>query len=237
MNNGLKRLITGCFFLLALLIPGTGQTRDLQKSDVVREVATNEKVVAFTFDDGPYPNTPRILDILAQYGAKATFFTIGKRAEWLPDTVRRVAQEGHELANHTYNHPSMRKISSEELHEEITHASTVLEKIAHVKPVLFRPPGGYYNDMIVNTARADHCTVIMWSPNLDTGDWKRPGVHKIVQRVLKNVRNGSIVLFHDREAQTGQALEQLLPALQKQGYSFVTVSELLEIRNAPTNSQ
>jgi peptidoglycan/xylan/chitin deacetylase (PgdA/CDA1 family) len=236
--KGLKRLFVGCVFLLTVLIPGPGEVQALQtpNHDVVREVATSQKVVALTFDDGPYPNTPHILDTLKKYEAKATFFSIGKRVEWLPDTIRREAAEGHELANHTFNHPSMRKISSEKLHEEIVHASDTMEKVAQVKPVLFRPPGGYYNEMIVSTAAADHCTVVMWSPNLDTKDWTRPGVYKIVQCVLKNVRNGSIVLFHDREPQTTEALEQILPALKKQGYTFVTVSELLRVRNAPTNS-
>jgi peptidoglycan/xylan/chitin deacetylase (PgdA/CDA1 family) len=121
----------------------------------------------------------------------------------------------------------MKRISKEELHSEMLDASQVIEEITQYKPVLFRPPGGYFNHTIVSTANEDHYTVVLWSPNLDTKDWRHPGVGKIVKCVLDNVHNGSIILFHDREKQTTQALEVILPELEKQGYQFVTVSELL----------
>lgn len=203
-----------------------------KQGHVVWEVSTNQKVIALTFDDGPFVNnTPQVLDLLQQYNAKATFFPVGNRVLRYPELVTREVEEGHEIANHTYNHPVMEKITTEKLVEELEAASNAIRETTGYVPTLFRPPGGVYNDTIVNAAKASHYMVVIWSSNLDTRDWSRPGVHKIINCVLSNARNGSIVLFHDRERQTLEALKVILPTLQKQGYQFVTVSELLRLRN------
>lgn len=209
------------------------------RGDVVWEVPTDEKIIALTFDDGPDPSdTPAILDLLNQYGAKATFFVIGKRVEKHPDLVKRELREGHEIANHTYSHPYFKKrIPGEKVQEEILKAEQIIFDTTGHKPNLFRPPGGYYGENLVNASKKSGYLVVMWSWHQDTEDWNKPGVAKIVNKVLNNVRNGDIILFHDYvegKSQTLEALKQILPQLIEKGYRFVTVSELLDFRKSTT---
>lgn len=196
------------------------------------DVPISSKYIAITFDDGPSAEyTPEILDILKEHDARATFFVVGSRAQENPSIIKTMVKEGHELANHSFHHPDFTGISKEELISEMDNTSEVLENLTGVEPQLFRPPGGVYNDIIVDTANEEGYMVVMWSWHQDTRDWKRPGVHKIVSTVLNNTKNGDIILFHDfggDRSQTVKALKQILPQLKKEGYEFVTVSELLQ---------
>jgi polysaccharide deacetylase family sporulation protein PdaB len=199
---------------------------------VVWEVPTAEKVIALTFDDGPDPeNTPRILELLKQYDAKATFFLTGKKVEKYPEIVKREQNEGHELANHTYSHTFFNnRVSLSKLKQEVLKTDEAIFKVTGQKCHLFRPPGGYYNEKLVNLAKEEGYTVVMWSWHQDTKDWNSPGVNRIVKNVLGDTRNGDIVLFHDYsdgQTQTADALKIILPKLKERGYRFVTVSELL----------
>ncbi|WP_391370478.1 polysaccharide deacetylase family protein [Lysinibacillus sp. KU-BSD001] len=205
---------------------------------IVWEIKTNEKVIALTFDDGPHKKyTPEILDVLAQYDAKATFFIVGKYAEKTPNLTLRVHEEGHELAIHTYTHPLRTNVSN--LIKEIKETHATIFGISGYAPVLFRPVEGQYTDAMIEAIAKEGYKVVMWSWHLDTFDWKRPGKEKIVDTVLKGAKPGSVVLLHDgggNREQTVQALEEILPELQKQGYKFVTISELLKIQNATTRN-
>ncbi len=205
------------------------------RGDIIWEVPTKEKIIALSFDDGPNPKyTPEILDLLQQYHARATFFVIGSRVEQYPDLAKREVREGHEIANHTFHHSRIRKLSPEELREEIEKTGATIASVTGQTPHLFRPPGGYYDETIVNTAKEAGYKVIMWSWHQDTRDWSQPGTNRIVNLVLSNARNGDIVLFHDHgrnRLQTVNALKQILPELQHKGYQFVTISELIQIKN------
>lgn len=203
------------------------------RGEIVWEVPMKRKMVALTFDDGPDPrNTPKILDLLRDYGGKATFFVLGKKAEQYPEVVSREALEGHEIANHTFNHVYLSKrVPISKMVGELTRTHDVIEKITGQSPRLFRPPGGYYNEKLVQAAKRHGYLVVLWSWHQDTRDWRSPGVNFIVRKVLDNVRNGDIILFHDAvegRAQTAAALKIILPELKRRGYSFVTVSQLLE---------
>jgi len=197
---------------------------------VVWDINTEDKIIALTFDDGPHPKyTAAILDLLAKYDAKATFFIIGKNAEKYPEVVLRSYSEGHELANHTFSHPF--KVSVAELQKELRQTKEIIYSITGFSPALFRPVGGNYNDSMINAAVKDGYKVVMWSWHQDTQDWKQPGVKKITQKVLKGSKPGDVILFHDGggdRSQTIKALEEILPVLKKQGYTFVTISELIE---------
>jgi polysaccharide deacetylase family sporulation protein PdaB len=212
--------------------PKKGRPYFEKRGEVVWEVPTEEKVIALTFDDGPDPeDTPQILDLLQQYGAKATFFIIGKKAEQYPELVKREAAEGHELANHTYQHTYFNgSINESNVRNELSRTEEVINKITGQKSRLFRPPGGYYSEPLVRIARQEGYMVVMWSWHINTMDWDTPGVERIIQRVLNNARNGDIVLFHDYvegKTQTIEALQRILPVLQNRGYQFVTISDLL----------
>jgi polysaccharide deacetylase family sporulation protein PdaB len=232
-------LVTAVFSLqinsIALAAPKKDRDYYENRGEVVWEVPTEDKVIALTFDDGPDPeNTSPILDLLEQYGAKATFFLVGNKVERNPELVKRELAQGHELANHTYSHSYLgKKTSAEKIRKDILQAEKVIFSVSGQKCKLFRPPGGYINETLVNTARQEGYTVVMWSWHQDTRDWSRPGVNKIVHSVLNHTQNGYIVLFHeyiDGKTQTIAALEQILPELQKRGYRFVTISELLTYR-------
>lgn len=202
------------------------------RDEIVWEVPTHEKIIALTFDDGPDPtDTPAILDLLKLYDAKATFFVVGKRVELYPELARREIREGHEIANHTYSHRYFNKrILEHKIREEIGKAEQTIVHATGQKPTLFRPPGGFYSQNVVNASLESGYKVVMWSWHQDTEDWNIPGVGKIVKKVLGNARNGDIILFHDYvegKTQTVDALKEILPQLKERGYHFVTVSQLL----------
>lgn len=204
-----------------------------ETGQVVWDIQTEEKIVALTFDDGPHPKyTTQVLDLLAKYQAKATFFIIGQNAKKNPDVILRAHQDGHELANHTYTHNL--KASIPVLQAEIEQTNELINKITNFQPVLFRPVGGEYTDEMIKAVTDNGYKVVMWSWHQDTQDWKNPGVKKIVNKVLRGTKPGDVILFHDGGAQrdqTVEALKEILPALQKKGYKFVTVSELMEYQS------
>jgi len=204
-----------------------------EREEVVWEVPMKEKLVALTFDDGPNPlTTPKILDLLAENDAKSTFFVIGKRMDQFPDVVKREALEGHEVANHTYSHLYLNhRISERRLADELSRTEKQILNLTGKHSLWFRPPGGFFTDSVIKIARDHGYKMVLWSWHQDTKDWSSPGTRKIIDKVLKNVRNGDIVLFHDHvqgSMQTVEALETILPELKKRGYRMVTVSELMK---------
>lgn len=210
-----------------------------ERGDIVWEVPTEEKYIALTFDDGPdEKQTQLILDLLRQYHAKATFFVVGDRVERYPEIVRRELAEGHEVANHSYTHPAFQRLSSGSMEEELNRTQEAVFKATGTRPILFRPPGGYYNERLISLSKLNHLQMVLWSWHQDTKDWRSPGVQVIANNVLDNARSGDIVLMHDfvhRSSQTYEALRIILPELKRRGYSLVTVSDLLSHRVAPKN--
>ncbi|WP_314587258.1 polysaccharide deacetylase family protein [Paenibacillus terrigena] len=205
------------------------------RGEIVWEVPMERKLVALTFDDGPDPRqTPEILKLLKQYEAKGTFFVMGKKVTAHPELLKRESDEGHEIANHTYNHLYFNtNVSSQKLGDEIDATSDAIMKVSGSRPHLFRPPGGFYNERMIKMAKEKGYLVILWSWHQDTKDWRSPGVSYIVRKVLNNVRGGDIILFHDSvegsgRSQTVEALKIILPELKERGYKFVTVSQLIQ---------
>ncbi|CRK82064.1 sporulation polysaccharide deacetylase PdaB [Neobacillus massiliamazoniensis] len=202
---------------------------------VIWEVPTQKKVIALTFDDGPNPvYTPQILALLRQYEATATFFSIGYQMERYPQIVRRVVQEGHELGNHSMTHSYEDRVGFERMRSELIRADKVIQKYQQNKPKLFRPPGGYIDNLLLQESIQNGYKVVLWSTNQDTKDWSLPGAQVIADHVIRHARSGDIVLLHDGggdRKQTIEALKTILPVLKQQGYQFVSVSELLNYRN------
>lgn len=205
----------------------------LNKSHIFAANRDAGKYIALTFDDGPHPQyTAEILDILDEFDAKATFFVIGQNAEKYPDLIKREFSSGHEIGNHTYTHPDMKKISVDKAVEEILLTQNAIYDIIGVKPVLFRAPGGIFTDELVIEVEELDCKPILWSWRQDTKDWCNVPAGNIVNNVLNNIQNGDIILFHDfntKGSPTPKALKSIIPKLKEMGYSFVTVSELLEL--------
>ena len=195
----------------------------------VYRVETEKKVVALTFDDGPHPEkTLKILDVLGKYNVAATFFVIGKNAEYYPEVLKEVADAGHEIANHTYTHASLGKCSPDAIEREISSAEDSILGACGAKTKLLRPPEGSCSRDVMNIAASLGYSVILW--NVDTRDWAHKSAGEIVFNVKKNVRPGSIILFHDYtvgENHTVEALDKVIGFLIEDGYEFVTVGELI----------
>jgi len=184
-------------------------------------------MIALTFDDGPNPDTtPDILRVLAKYNAKATFFLIGRRVVKYPDLVARIRREGHEIGNHTFNHPRLHLLNKEQVYKEYADTSDAIKKITGWAPELCRPPGGEANPMVVNVAGALGMRSVAWSINV--GDYDANDADLVQARVTKMASSGDIVLLHDKVYATIICLDDMLASLQRQGYSFVTVSDLME---------
>ena len=197
----------------------------------VWRVMTDEKLIALNFDDGPHPhNTDAVLAVLAKYDVKATFFEIGRNIELYPDVTRRVVAAGHEIGNHTYHHPHLSRVTDETLLEELAACGRAAEVTVGTVPVLFRPPEGARTAERGKLLGDEGYRQILWS--VDTNDWRGRSAEEISRVVLRSVKPGDIILMHDyvaRRFQGAAALETVIPALQKEGYRFVTVSELLEL--------
>ena len=228
--NMLKRrlplLLVALFFVL-VAIPASGS---LAKPEIYRHVSTTEKVIALTFDDGPHPKTTdKILDLLAEYGAKATFFVIGQNVALYGKATARAAREGHEIGNHTYTHPSASSVDDALMAEEILRTEEIVRKTAGTECHIFRPPGGDCADQVCRAATSQGLSIVLW--NIDTRDWTGVSSQEITQSVMSSASPGAVILFHDyagRDSGTVEALKEILPRLSAAGFRFVTVSELLD---------
>jgi peptidoglycan/xylan/chitin deacetylase (PgdA/CDA1 family) len=238
--NGWSRCLIGAASLLLLsgFAPQAHNRNYYEtRGEAMWEVATDEQLIAFTFDDGPNVNmTPMILDLLEEYDAKATFFVVGNRIDKNVDIIRREAEEGHEVANHTYSHVFFNgNQSSEKIDQEIGQTKQKIEEVTGRDSPWFRPPGGFINDRVIDAARKHGYTVTLWSWHQDTEDWRAPGVDAIVKKVLNNAHSGDIVLMHDNvqgSTQTYRALRIILPELKDRGFRFVTISELVKSKRS-----
>lgn len=189
----------------------------------------HKKVVALTFDDGPDGNTtPQALDILAKYHIKATFFVQGKNIAGNESILKRMKSEGHEVGNHSWNHPVLTKLSLEDAKKQITDTESAITSVLGTSSKLMRPPYGAISDDIRNGIDLSY---ILW--NVDSLDWKSLNETKILTEIQHQVSNGSIILMHDIHQPSINALPRVIEYLKEQGYSFVTVSELLNSRLQP----
>ena len=199
-----------------------------EESHIIRRVPTNQKVIALTFDDGPNVKTTyEILKILKEKNVKATFFVLGENVAVHPEILQKAKEEGHEIASHSYTHRYLNKLSQEECSDEMDQAEKIIEQYA-TKPILFRPPGGLYDDKVIEEAQKRNYNVILWS--IDTLDWQRPSVNSVVKAVTTKVKPGDIVLMHDGlyPMPTPKALPIIIDKLRANKYSIVTVGELLK---------
>ena len=202
---------------------------------VVWRSHTGEKKIALTFDDGPHPvYTPQILEVLKNYDVPATFFIIGKHLSNHQDIGRRITESNHEIANHTYSHRLLLKLSNEEISEEIQRTHELLSRLNGQKPKFLRPPMGLFSKRVLNVIdNAGYRTVV---GDVYPRDPHRPGTKKLVKRILERTHAGSIIILHDGgntevvdRGQTVQALDEVIPLLKQIGYQFVTLSEMFHL--------
>lgn len=186
-----------------------------------------------TFDDGPHASqTPRLLDMLASWQIKATFFLIGKNAAAHPGIVRRIVAEGHEVGNHSWSHPALGKMGDPAVREELRRAHDAIASACGVPPIVFRPPYGSITPGQKQWIAAEFgYPTIMWS--VDPNDWKDRNASVVSSRILANSRPGSIILAHDIHATSVSAMPSTLPVMAGRGMRFLTVSQLITRSAAP----
>jgi peptidoglycan/xylan/chitin deacetylase (PgdA/CDA1 family) len=229
-----------------VIVPTTRHTSQAlpPRSSIVRSVATKERIVALTYDDGPHPVfTPEILGILDRYGVKATFFMIGSEMEQYPDIVKEVIARGHAIGNHTYTHPQaappkrlrLRRLGNIEVDtaaqvfREIEECERVIERMTGMRTHIFRPPLGLVDRTVSRIVDEQGYRTILWTVSADHHDAPTPQL--MAQRVLKRIRPGAIILAHDGSLgirwKDVAATPIIIQSLLKRGYRFVTVPELL----------
>ena len=189
--------------------------------------AHDSKYVALTFDDGPSGKYTRaLLDGLYDRGAKATFLLCGYRVKDYPDIAQRILEEGHEIDCHGYSHDSMKTMSRRQIAQEIMDMEALLPE--GCRPVFLRPPGGLSSDAVKQVAQARGLAILHWS--VDPHDWEIHNEQAIEKAVLEKVQDGDIILLHDMTTESVKAALDIVDALMKQEYEFVTVSELARLR-------
>ena len=194
--------------------------------------ALSGKLVALTFDDGPWPGqTAKILDILKSEGVHATFFMLGQQARRYPALATRVSAEGNQVGNHTIDHKDLTRLKPGDVTHEIVGGASQIKAAAGVSPTLIRPPYGAVDRSVWQLAKQAKQTVVLW--NVDTLDWTRPGTSAILDTAKREIGDDAIVLMHDGggdRAQTIRALRPLIGWLRVHDYTFVTVGEMQPAR-------
>lgn len=196
---------------------------------VTRDISQykNKKVIAFTFDDGPNTATTKILlDNLDKYDAKVTFFVLGSRINSNKDIIKRAYQDGNDIGSHTYSHKELTTLKNSKLKKEINDTNTEIKKVIGVEPVYLRPPYGSINDHIRNSTIMH---TICW--NIDSLDWKTKNRNKIKKEIVSHAKDGAIVLVHDIYKESVYGALSAMKELKKRGYSFVTITEMAELKN------
>ncbi|MHC5599645.1 MAG: polysaccharide deacetylase family protein [Nostoc sp.] len=196
------------------------------------KLTPEQKVIALTFDDGPWTeSTAQVLDILKQNQIKGTFFLIGQNVKNYPALVKREIAEGHVIGNHTWHH-WYQYLNPQAAAYEIDHTADLIYQVTGIKTNLFRPPGGIMHNGVADYARNSKYAIILWSS--DSVDYSRPAVPKLINNVFRKAKPGGIVLMHDgggNRSKTVQALPEIIANFRKQGYTFVTIPELLEMQD------
>lgn len=215
--------------------PDTSQSgfRSMEKKVYFNGSAKDGKQVALTFDDGPDAIvTPKILDILKENEIKATFFLLGDRAEAHPEIARRIKEEGHAIGNHSWSHPNFKELSMDEAMKQVMDTQEELNDIIGYRPSLFRPPYGALDEDKVEAIQNMDLAIVNWS--VDTMDWSGLPAQEIMGIIHEQLKPGGIILQHTANgknhlANTLEALQLFIPDLKDQGYSFVTVPDLLHL--------
>lgn len=191
------------------------------------QVSTQRPQIALTFDDGPHPqNTPMLLDILAQYRAKATFYVIGQNVRRYPEIARRIVAEGHEIGNHTWTHPVLSQHGDGSVLREIDRTQEVIWQTVGAVPVTMRPPYGSFTPRQMRMLHAQrNLPTVIWS--VDTNDWRRPGSAVVADRMVRGAQPGAVILAHDIHGPTIRSIPAALQGIIARGFQPVTLSEMM----------
>ena len=234
----MRKFLLSTAVILIILMVATHSLNELTKSrnfqllgEIMAKGETTEKVVALTFDDGPAENTEEILEILRSENTKATFFLTGYEMEMNMEATKKIVQEGHEIGNHSYSHKRMIFKSPAFIKDEIERTDELIRQAGYQGDIHFRPPNARKLLFLPHYLQSQGRKTIMWSMEPDSFPEIARDAGKIVEHVLENVEPGSIILLHvmyENREQSLRSVKGIIEGLKQQGYTFVTVSELLE---------
>lgn len=182
------------------------------------------KCLALTFDDGPAATTGKLLTLFKKEKVKATFFLVGKAVEKRPAIVKRIFAEGHDIGNHTYDHPSLPELMDQEVTQQLQITQDAIESVTGKRPTMFRPPYGHTDERVLGLAAQEGLSQVKWTDT--TLDWSLRDTKKITATVLKLARRNGVILMHDPVPQTVAAMPAVIKELKKRGYQLVTISTL-----------
>ena len=207
--------------------------QNLQIAQLPTTGSDHQKMIALTFDDGPSNlTTPTLLDTLKKYDVKATFCVLGQNVQQFPDIVKRENEQGCEIISHTWDHKDLATLSAADQTAEITGTQKLITQLTGQNNPLFRPPYGSYNS---TTLAATNNAVMLWS--VDTQDWAQSTSTPVVKAALAGAHPDAVILMHDIHAWSVAAVPQIIASLKAQGYTFVTVSELIKAREGNIQPQ
>lgn len=189
-------------------------------------VQTDKKQVAISFDAAwGNEQTEALLKILSDKNVKSTFFLVGDWADKFPDSVKAIANAGHDVGNHSDTHPYMTQLSDEEKIKELKNGNAKIKELTGTAPTLFRPPYGDYNNAVVKAVKSENMYCVQW--DVDSLDWKDPTPRQMIERITSKIAPGSIILMHNGAKNTPEALPLIIDAVREMGYEFVPISQLL----------
>lgn len=223
-------LLMGLAAVSAAYVAGLNEesvTVVVQKRELpIYSVERQDKSISISFDASwGADKTIAILDLLDKYHVKTTFFLVGGWVDKYPEMVKEIFARGHEIGNHSNSHPHMSKQSQQQIRDELRIMSDKVETLTGVRPTLFRPPYGDYNDQVVSVSRAEGYEAVQWS--IDSLDWKDRGTQDIIKQCTRKVEAGDIVLFHNDSNDIVNALPTVIEHYQGLGFDIIPVSQLL----------
>lgn len=227
----------GSFSLEQRAQENTAIDRALARTPFIRKGGTQTREIALTFDDGPGVDTDELLNVLDRLRVPATFFMLGKNIGEFPQTMQRLIDSGMPLDDHSMDHPNLAQLSPADQRAQIAGAAKIIEDNGAAYPRLFRPPYGSYDQATHDVLGRLRMLSVLWS--VDSEDYTKPGVDRIVENVVSAIHPGAIVLMHDGggdRTQTIAAVARIVPELRRQGYRFVTVPRLL-LNNPPAAAE
>ncbi len=221
-------------------LPTAASESAIEQAETDRRIGDHELIyhgrrndrmeIALSFDDGPHPRyTPMILDILAEYDVRATFFMVGENVGYYPAAAEAVVAAGHEIGNHTFSHRKFHLMNEHEMLAEISACEDAIASVSERKPHFIRPPEGNLTETMRRVIGSLDYRIVLW--DIDTRDWAHTPPDSICAHILDTVQAGDIILMHDfigHDSPTPEALRRVIPALLDRGYRFVTVGELID---------
>lgn len=240
INRKRLMIIIGCIITAlvsgAVSLQGTNMFMAKERKLPIYCVDRKDKVVSLSFDAAwGNEQTQTLLDILAEKGVKTTFFLVGFWAEKFADSVKAIHAAGHDVGNHSDTHPHLPKMEKDKVTAQIEDCNKKIEAACGVRPTLFRPPYGDYNNCVVESTNELNMHCIQW--DVDSLDWKDPTADDMVKRIKSKIKPGSIILMHNGAKNTPEALPKIIDMIKAEGYQIVPISEIIHKENYSMDTQ